>query len=84
MTFVSLSLYTSSDIYISVEQKAIDMQTKNKNNTEQVKLEEDGKIEIPIDFDDPKVAKELSKFLEENTPVLTFQSKTTSRSTGHN
>ncbi len=48
------------------------MQTK-KNAKENLKLEESGKIELPIDFDDPSVAKELSKFIEENQPVLTFQ-----------
>jgi hypothetical protein len=48
------------------------MQAK-KNGKEYAKLEENGKIEIPIDFDDPEVAKELSKFIEKNNPVLTFQ-----------
>ena len=48
------------------------MQMK-KSAKEYAKLEEGGKIELPIDFDDPGVAKELSKFIEENKPVLTFQ-----------
>ena len=46
---------------------------QKKNAKEYAKLEENGKIEIPIDFDDPEVAKELSKFIEQNNPVLTFQ-----------
>jgi acylphosphatase len=48
------------------------MQTK-KNGKEYVKLEEDGKITIPVDFEDPEIAKELSKFIEQHNPVLTFQ-----------
>ncbi len=48
------------------------MQMK-KSGKEYAKLEEDGKILLPVDFDDPKLAKELSKFIEQHNPVLTFQ-----------
>ncbi len=57
------------------------MQPKNKNNKQYVKLEEDGKIELPIDFDDPGIPKELSKFLEKNNPILTFQFPTNKKNT---
>ncbi len=44
-----------------------------KNGKEYAKLEEGGKIILPVDFDDPKIAKELSNFIEQHNPVLTFQ-----------
>jgi hypothetical protein len=52
-----------------------------KNAKESLSLEEDGKIELPVDFDDPETAEELSKFIEEHNPVLTFQFPKNKRNT---
>lgn len=53
------------------------MSTESKKKY--VKLEEGGKIQLPIDFDDPQIPKEIKKFLETHTPVLNFKFPKTAR-----
>lgn len=45
----------------------------SKNKKAYVKLERNGRIQLPIDFDDPGITKEVRKFLKEHTPILSFR-----------
>ncbi len=49
------------------------MQARYKAEKADAKLEKHGEIELPVDFDDPGMARELSEFLERNKAVLTFR-----------
>lgn len=44
-----------------------------KNKKRYVKLEKNGRIQLPIDFDDPGITKEVHRFLKNHTPILSFR-----------
>jgi hypothetical protein len=66
------SLYIRFVLYLAITVKG-DKMSANDKKKKYLKLEENGQIQIPVDFDEPGIPEEISTFLENHKPVLTFQ-----------